>query len=116
MTWSPQQVDERIEGAIERLEELVTDLRPLAEAAGDAKVAYELAFSKALLVARRILVAGKKPSEVEAKAEATTNTADEYAARVKAETDFDTHKRVLDVVRAQCDLLRTLAASRRAAP
>lgn len=117
MTWSPQQVDEKIAGTIDRLEELVDELRPMAIAAGEAKVRYEVAWAKAVLIARSERGPdGKKRTEIEVKALATVATEAELWARTSADTAFDTQRRVIGVVEAQADLLRSLSASRRSAP
>lgn len=111
--WSQDEVEQRLVEAHERLEEHVLAMPELADEAADAKVDFEVAFAKALLAARHDEF-GK--AEGDRKALATVAAEKELRRKVKSETTYDTHKRVIGVLGTQADILRTMAASRRQAP
>ena len=108
--FSPQEVEERIAETVDRLEDHVTDMPKLADEAADAKFDYEVAFAKALLAARHDEQAKSAP---EREALATVACEKELRRKLRAETTYDTHRRVIAVLQAQGDLLRTMSASRR---
>lgn len=108
--WSPTEVEEQMVAIIDRLDEAVTELPTYAAEAGAAKVDYDLAHAKAML---RSKYEEDLKTVADREAWALLCVEFQYATRIDAETRFDTAKRVIDVLKAQSDLLRSLLVSAR---
>ncbi len=102
------EIEAKLQEAFDVLHGLQADERDAGVAAATAKVAYDVAYAKALLVAR-----DRKLAIEAAKAEATVYSEAEYRTSLLAEAQLRTARSTLNVLSTQVDILRTLAASHR---
>lgn len=102
------EIESKLEQAFDAIHGLQAENLDLGAAAAVAKAEYEVAYAKALLIAR------DQGHAVEAaKATATIVTATEYQKFVIAEAALRSNRQAISTLSTQVDILRSLAASHR---
>lgn len=115
MTWSPQTVDEKLERALERQDELLANLLELAILRDQCDDAYELARRDATNAGKAV---GKNESERLSRLRAVQvrpgkTILDLRIERNHARTAFTNTKLLIDKLEKQIDVLQTLHVTHR---
>lgn len=115
MTWSPQTVDEKLERALDRQDELLADLLELAVLKDQCDAAYEVARRDAVNAGK---AKGSNELERTSKLRAVQvrpgkTILDLRIERDKSRTAFNNVKLLIDKLEKQIDVLQTLHVTHR---
>jgi hypothetical protein len=114
--WSPQEIEQKMQRLSERLEDAVGTFYSIAGDHGTAKADYEIAYAKAMLTARLAVDEDDKKlysSAADREAAALTDCAELYRKHQIAAALHDAQRRLLEVLRVDGELLRTLLVQSR---
>lgn len=113
--WSPQEVEERLHSAVDKLDDAVLEFKGCAEKAGRSKAHYEVGMAKALLTSRvkNRYESGKDWPVGMHEAWALVECEELRMDMEMASAHFAAQRQVLETLRTQCEVLRTLLVQAR---
>lgn len=110
--WSVTELEEMIPDIVARLDDAVTDLKRLGQESATKTHGYKLARARAMLNA----IADGASNQDARDATVTVAVDEQMLAAQIAENSYADQRHVINVLRTQADLCRTMMVSRRESP